>query len=84
MELDGNCTDVADEAANAKYFGDPSASREQSALLQARLLGLVECGTHVVTAAEVAPYGHSEQAMATQMLPTKLVPGMLVLADRNF
>ncbi len=44
----------------------------------------MECGTHVITAAEVAPYGHSEQVMAAQMLPTQLVPGMLVLADRNF
>ena len=44
----------------------------------------MECGTHVVTAAEVAPYGHSEQAIAAQMLPAKVVPGMLVLADRNF
>ena len=84
MALDGSCMDVADEAANAEYFGYPGASRGQSAFPQARLLGLVECGTHVVTAAEVAPYGHSEQAMAAQMLPAKLKPGMLVLADRNF
>ncbi len=84
MALDGSCMDVADEAANAEFFGYPGASRGQSAFPQARLLGLVECGTHVVTAAAVAPYGHSEQAMAAQMLPGKLVPGMLVLADRNF
>lgn len=84
MALDGSCMDVADEAANAKFFGYPGASRGQSAFPQARLLGLVECGTHVVVAAEIAPYGHSEQAMAAQMLPAKLVPGMLVLADRNF
>jgi hypothetical protein len=84
MALDGSCMDVADEAANAEYFGYPGASRGQSAFPQARLLGLVECGTHVVTAAEVAPYGHSEQAMAAQLLPAKLRPDMLVLADRNF
>jgi Insertion element 4 transposase N-terminal/Transposase DDE domain len=84
MALDGSCMDVADEAANAKFFGYPGASRGQSAFPQARLLGLVECGTHAVVAAEVAPYGHSEQAMAAQMLPAKLQPGMLVLADRNF
>jgi len=84
MALDGSCMDVADEAANAEFFGYPGASRGQSAFPQARLLGLVECGTHVVTAAEVAPYGHSEQAMAAKMLPAKLEPGMLVLADRNF
>ena len=84
MALDGSCMDVADEAANAEYFGYPGASRGHSAFPQARLLGLVECGTHVVTAAEVAPYGHSEQVMAAQMLPAKLKPDMLVLADRNF
>jgi Insertion element 4 transposase N-terminal/Transposase DDE domain len=84
MALDGSCMDVADEAANAEFFGYPGASRGQSAFPQARLLGLVECGTHAVVAAEVAPYGHSEQAMAAQMLPAKLRPAMLVLADRNF
>ena len=84
MALDGSCMDVADEVANAEFFGYPGASRGQSAFPQARLLGLVECGTHVVTAAEVAPYGRSEQAMAAQLLPAKLRPDMLVLADRNF
>lgn len=84
MALDGSCMDVADEAANAEFFGYPGAARGQSAFPQARLLGLVECGTHVVTAADVAPYGRSEQAMAAQLLPAKLRPDMLVLADRNF
>ena len=84
MALDGSCMEVADEKANAEFFGYPGASRGQSAFPQARVLGLVECGTHVVTAAEVAPYGHSEQAMAARLLPAKLEPGMLVLADRNF
>ena len=84
MALDGSCMEVADEKANAEFFGYPGASRGQSAFPQARVLGLVECGTHVVTAAEVAPYGHSEQAMAARLLPAKLKPDMLVLADRNF
>ena len=84
MALDGSCMDVADEAANAEFFGYPGAPRGQSAFPQARLLGLVECGTHVVTAADVAPYGRSEQAMAAQLLPAKLKPDMLLLADRNF
>jgi hypothetical protein len=84
MALDGSCMEVADESANAAFFGYPAASRGQSAFPQARLLGLVECGTHVVVAAEVAPYVCSEQAMAAQMLPVSLKPDMLVLADRNF
>ncbi|MBK6296101.1 MAG: IS4 family transposase [Rhodoferax sp.] len=84
MALDGSCMDVADESANAAFFGYPGASRGQSAFPQARLLGLVECGTHVVVAAEVAPYARSEQVMAAQLLPSTLKPDMLVLADRNF
>ena len=84
MALDGSGMDVADERANAQFFGYPSASRGQSAFPQARLLGLVECGTHVVTAAEIGPYSDSEQAMAAKLLPARLQPDMLVLADRNF
>ena len=84
MALDGSCMDVADEKANAEFFGYPGASRGESAFPVLRVLALVECGTHVVTAAEIAPFKTSEQALATQMLPAKLKPGMLVLADRNF
>jgi hypothetical protein len=84
MALDGRCMDVADEAANAAFFGYPGASRGQTAFPQARVLGLVECGTHAVVAASIAPYHHSEQAMAAQLLPAKLAADMLVLADRNF
>ena len=39
---------VADEAANAEFFGYPAASRDQSAFPQARVPGLVECGTHAM------------------------------------
>ena len=84
MALDGSCMDVADEQANAEFFGYPGASRGSSAFPQARLMGLVECGTHAVVAADIAPYSHSEQEMAAQLLPAKLTPEMLVLADRAF
>jgi hypothetical protein len=84
MAVDGSCMDVADEAVNAAHFGYPGASRGSSAFPQARLLGLVECGTHVVVAASIAPYKHSEVAMATLLLPAKLTAEMLVMADRNF
>ena len=84
MALDGSCMDVADEAANARFFGYPGASRGHSAFPQVRVLGLVECGTHAVVAADIAPCRRSEQAMAAQLLPAKLGADMLVLADRNF
>ena len=64
--------------------GYPGASRGQTALPQARLLGLVECGTRAVVAAGIAPYSRSEQAMAAELLPARLRADMLVLADRNF
>ena len=84
MAVDGTCMDVADEAVNAQHFGYPAASRGQTAFPQARVLGLVECGTHAVVAAAIAPYGHSEVAMAAELLPPKLTADMLVMADRNF
>jgi hypothetical protein len=84
MALDGSSMDVADEAANAAYFGYPSATRGHSAFPQARLLGLVECGTHAVVAADIGPYNQSERVMASRLLPKKLAPDMLVLADRGF
>ena len=45
----------ADEAANADFLGYPGASRGQSAFPQARVLGVVDCGTHAVLAASIAP-----------------------------
>jgi hypothetical protein len=84
MALDGSCMDVADEASNAAFFGYPANATGPTAFPQARVLGLVECGTHAVVAAEIAPYRHSEQAMAAKLLPAQLHTDMLVLADRNF
>jgi len=84
MAVDGTCLDVADERANAEYFGYPGASRGSSAFPQVRLLGLVECGTHAVVAAQMQPYNVSEQTMAAQLLPAHLKQDMLLLADRAF
>ncbi len=36
------------------------------------MLGLVECGTHAVVAAAMAPYSHSEQAMAAELVQQEL------------
>ena len=84
MALDGSCMDVADERANAEYFGYPAASRGQSSFPRARVLGLVECGTHVIVSADIAPYARSENSMAAERLPSWLRKDMLVMADRGF
>lgn len=84
MAVDGTCLDVADEKVNSAYFGYPSSSRGETAFPQMRVLSLIECGTHVVTAAEMGPYRRSEQEMAAALFPDKLDASMLLLADRNF
>lgn len=84
MAVDGSCLDVADERANAEFFGYPTATLGQSAFPQVRVLGLAECGTHAIVAAEAAPYARSEKAMAAEALPGWLRKDMLLLSDRGF
>lgn len=84
MAIDGTCMDVADETANAAFFGYPGTKGGYSAFPQARVTALVECGTHVIVAAEMGPYKHGETAMAARLLPRKLTADMLLLADRGF
>ena len=83
VAIDGTCVDVPDTPANADFFGRPPASRgEQSAVPQARLVAVAECGTHAIFDAVLGPCGTSEIEMA-RALAGRLEPGMLVLADRG-
>lgn len=86
MSLDGTTLDVSDTEANARAFGRPASSRgvnATGAFPQLRLVGLLENGTHVLTDAELGPYGASENELATTVLP-RLTGEMLCLADRGF
>jgi Insertion element 4 transposase N-terminal/Transposase DDE domain len=84
VAVDGTCLDVADTAVNAAFFGRPGVNKgEQAAFPQARLVGLAECGTHAVFAAEIGAYTDSEATLTRRLLPA-LGPGMLLLADRGF
>jgi len=84
VAVDGTCLDVADTAANAEFFGRPGVNKgEQAAFPQARVVGLAECGTHAVFAAQVGRYSQSE-ATLTESLLERLEQGMLLLADRGF
>ena len=83
VSLDGSTLDVADEPANAMAFGRPGSSRGDSAFPQIRFVSLVENGTHVLFASQMADYATSEIALAKAVLPSLKV-GMLCLADRNF
>ena len=86
MSLDGTTLDVADTAANARAFGRPGSARGANttgAFPQLRLVGLLENGTHVISAAALGAYRAHERALATDVLPS-LTGDMLVLADRGF
>lgn len=83
VSLDGSTLDIADEAANEAAFGRPGASRGSSAYPQIRFVSLVENGTHVLFASQMADYATSETALAKAVL-AGLEAGMLCLADRQF
>lgn len=83
VSLDGTTLDVADEVGNAEAFGRPGASRGASAYPQLRWVALVECGTHVLFAAQEGPYAMSEIELARKTMG-RLDSSMLCLADRHF
>jgi hypothetical protein len=83
VSLDGSTLDVADEAANAEAFERPGASRGSSAYPQIRFVALVENGTHVLFASQMAGYATGEITLAKAAL-SGLQAGMLCLADRQF
>lgn len=84
VALDGTCLDVADTGENAEHFGRPGVNKgEQAAFPQARIVALVECGTHAVFDAVVGAYTTAENTLAGELVD-HLEPGMLVLADRGF
>jgi hypothetical protein len=84
--MDGTTFDLPDTAANLEAFGRPARSgrgEQQVGYPQARMVGLVECGTHVVFDAAIGPLRIGEHALAGEVFPS-LRPGMLLLADRGF
>ncbi|MEO7042464.1 MAG: IS4 family transposase [Gemmatimonadaceae bacterium] len=86
MSLDGTTLDVGDTKANAQAFGRPSSMRGANAtgaFPQLRLVGLLENGTHVITAARIGTYATNERTLAADVLP-ELTGGMICLADRGF
>ena len=84
VAIDGTCLDVADTPANDGYFGRPGVNKgEKAAFPQARLVGLAECGTHAMFAAQIGAYGDGEAVLAEPLLQ-ELSAGMLLLADRGF
>jgi hypothetical protein len=85
VAIDGTVLDLADTLENEAAFGRPGNGRseDKAAFPQARVLGLVECGTHVIFDACIGRCNESEQSMAPQLF-NSLKSGMLALCDRGF
>jgi hypothetical protein len=85
MAIDGSSFTLSDDTAVAEYYGYPSSSRGDTAFPHARVLSLVETGTHAIVASTIGPYEKSEQYLMGELLAQdKLKSDMLLLADRNF
>ncbi len=86
VSVDGTCLDLADTDANERAYGRPGTATDlKSAYPQARVLGLVECGTgtHAVIGAVVSGFSTSGQDLYPGMLH-RLEADMLAMADRGF
>lgn len=83
MSLDGTLLDVPDTASNARVFGYPgSRPGTRAAFPKARLVLLVESGTHLIVDALLCPYRMGERVRALRLLRA-VGEGMLVMWDRG-
>ena len=83
VSMDGTVLDVADEQENREVFGVPGVSRGVAAFPQARLVGVVENGSHVLFGVAQGGYHDAEVTLARKVLPY-LKADMLLMADRCF
>jgi hypothetical protein len=84
MAIDGVTLDVPDTEENEAAFGRPASRTGQGgAFPQVRVVGLGECGTHAVIAAELGPISTGERQLARSLLDD-LDEQMLVIFDRGF
>jgi Transposase DDE domain len=84
--IDGTTFDLPDTKTNVEAFGRPPRPGRGGPRVgypQLRMVGLVECGTHVVFDAAIGPLRAGEITLARGVLAS-LRPGMLLLADRGF
>lgn len=83
MSVDGTGLDVPDTPSNANVFGYPgSRAGTQAAFPKARLVVLVEAGTHLITDALISPYRIGERVRALRLLRS-VGEGMVLMWDRG-
>jgi hypothetical protein len=83
MAVDGSVFDLPDTEANARVFGYPGTrAGTEVSFPKARLVILVESGTHQITDALLTPYRIGERSRALKLLRS-VGPGMLLMWDRG-
>lgn len=83
MAVDGTGLDLPDTDANARVFGYPGTrAGTEASFPKARLVILVEAGTHLITDALLSPYRMGERGRALKLLRS-VGPGMLLMWDRG-
>jgi hypothetical protein len=82
MAIDGVKLDIPDTPGNLGGFPMPGRLAGHP-FPQAQVVGLGECGTHAVVAAEIGTLEVGERELAGKLAPS-MEPGMLVIADRGF
>jgi hypothetical protein len=85
MSVDGTVFDLPDTDENDAEFSrsGTNAGNNRGPFPQARVVGLVECGTRAVTGAAIGHIDTGERELAEQ-IHDLFEPGMLIIADRNF
>lgn len=84
MAIDGTILDLPDTPENARAFGRPTNDRgaRHGPFPQARLIWLVEVGTHVLCDLVIRPYRGGEPPAARRLFRS-ITAGMLVMWDRG-
>lgn len=83
MAIDGTVFDLPDTKDNGRVFGYPGSRKgTKAAFPKARLVILVELGTHLITDALLSPYRIGERVRAIKLLRSVEL-GMLLTWDRG-
>jgi hypothetical protein len=83
MALDSTVENVPDTPANAQAFGRPSSQYGPGGYPQVRGLYLMECGTHLIVAAQFTPWRPNERRQVPALLAA-LPQNVLLLWDAGF
>ncbi|MEU2631961.1 transposase domain-containing protein, partial [Kitasatospora sp. NPDC007106] len=82
MALHGFGLDVPDSAENGAEFGRADGDPSRPGVPRARVVAVVECGSHAVVDAEVGPWTRSGTATAAALL-SSISTDWLLLADQD-